>query len=133
PSANDFINELTAIQEQGGGHVDLTNTIALAERFRNAATRLAATEPGDVASRNAVLKKVTHQINPALYTIDGPFEFDPALQLPILPGLAPVKKLATLPFESDEWFFLQTSMVRQRNRIEAALLEACDLIETHLG
>jgi hypothetical protein len=133
PSANDFINELTAFQEKGGQHLDLTNTIALAERFRNAASRLAATAPTDLDARNALLKKVTHQINPALYTIDGPFEFDPALQLPILPGLSPVKKLATLEFESDDYFFLQTSMIRQRNRVETALLEACELIESHLG
>lgn len=133
PSANDFINELTGFQEKGGQHLDLSNTIAFAERFRNAATRLAATEPTDVSKRNALLKKVTHQINPALYTIAGPFEFDPALQLPILPGLSPVKKLATLEFESDDYFFLQTSMIRQRNRIEAALLEASELIENHLA
>jgi hypothetical protein len=133
PSANDFINELSSIQDQGGQHLDLRNTIALAERFRNAATALAADQPTDVETRNELMKKVTHQINPALYTIAGPFEFDPALQLPILPGLAPVKKLATLEFESDDYFFLQTSMMRQRNRIETALLEASELIEAYLG
>ena len=133
PSANDFITELTAFQEVGGEHVDLTGTIALAERYRAAAEKLAGSSVADLDARNALLKKVAHQVNPALFTIDGPFEFDPALQLPILPGLSPVKKLATLPADSDDYFFLQTAMVRQRNRIEAALLEASEMIENHLG
>ena len=49
---------------------------------------------------------------------------DPALQLPILPGLAPMNELATLDPESSEHRFLATKLLRQRNRIEDALQRA---------
>ena len=130
PSAQDFVEHLTAAQDAAGDHLDLRPLIAAAERFKAAAARLAASEPSDVHRRNEGLKRLTRIVNPALFTINGPYEMDPALQLPVLPGLAPVRELAALDPKSDEYSFLRTKIVRQRNRIHDALLQATELAET---
>ena len=54
---------------------------------------------------------------------------DPALQLPLLPGLAAMHELAHLPPDSDVFHFLLTRLRRQRNRTTDALIEATDLAE----
>jgi len=130
PSANDFLSGLTSLQETAGQYLDLSETIALAGRFREAASRLAMSVPGDIETRNQGLKRLAQIVNPALFTIDGPFEFDPALQLPVLPGLAPMQNLLTLEPASDAHRFLLTKLRRQQNRIGTALLDASDLAET---
>jgi hypothetical protein len=133
PSANDFIEHLTDLQQAAGSHLDLASTLALADRYKSAAEQLAATPAENAANRNAVMRKLTHLVNPALFTIDGPYEFDPALQLPVLPGLAPMKQLAGMDPKSDDYQFLLTKLRRQRNRIEDTLMQASELIESQLG
>ena len=133
PSANDFIEHLSELQQTAGSHLDLASTLALADRFKAAAEQLVASPPSDATARNAMMRKLTHLVNPALFTIDGPYEFDPALQLPVLPGLAPMKQLATMDPKSDDYQFLLTKLRRQRNRVEDTLLQASELIEGHLG
>ena len=130
PSANDFLTELTALQEKAGQYLNLTQTLALAERFEEAAAALATSTPSASATRNMGLKRISQVVNPALFTIAGPYEFDPALQLPILPGLAPMERLSALHPESSEHRFLLTSLIRQRNRIGDALLRACEIAES---
>lgn len=130
PSANDFLQQLTDLQEAAGTHLDLSEVIAAAERYRAAAERVATLAPADIESHNAALLRVTRIVNPALFTIDGPYEFDPALQLPVLPGLAPMRQLAVLDPGSDDYRFLWTSQIRQRNRIHDALLQATEVLES---
>ena len=129
PSADDFISQLTALQDVGGGHLDLTDLIESARRYRAAAERVAALEPVDIERHNRTLLSVTRIVNPALFTIDGPYEFDPALQLPILPGLAPIHDLAALDPQGDDYRFLWTSLIRQRNRIHDGLVSATELLK----
>ncbi len=125
PSANDFLTNLTDLQAVAGRYLDLTAALEAAGRYRDAAQRLAERGPGgEVARYNDAVLRVTRIINPALFTVDGPFEMDPALQLPVLPGLAPMRELAALDPASSEYRFLLTSLVRQRNRIEDALEQA---------
>ncbi|HEX5163931.1 MAG TPA: M28 family peptidase [Thermomicrobiales bacterium] len=125
PSANDFLTNLTALQEVAGQYLDLTPAIEAAQRYRAAAERLANQGAGsDVARYNATVLRVTRIVNPALFTIDGPYEMDPALQLPVLPGLASMRELATLDPASSEHRFLLTKLTRQRNRIQDALDQA---------
>jgi hypothetical protein len=130
PSANDFVVSLTEQQEIAGKHLDLSGVIAQANAYAAAAAKLASSEAKDVVARNNGMKRLSQIVNPALFTIDGPYEFDPALQLPVLPGLAPMKQLATLDPKSDEYQFLLTKLRRQRNRINDALLQATALAES---
>jgi hypothetical protein len=130
PAANDFVTQLGLLQEAAGQYLDLTPAIQAAERFRESAVTLAAQgSVADVARYNDAVLRITRIINPALFTIDGPYEFDPALQLPILPGLAPMRDLAVLDPTSDAHRFLHTKLQRQRNRIQDALQEATRAIE----
>jgi hypothetical protein len=129
PSADDFLTQLGALQEAAGRHLDLAPVIAAAERYRDTAARLAERGPrDDVARYNDAVLRVTRIVNPALFTIDGPYEVDPALQLPILPGLAPMRELAALDPASSAYRFLFTKLVRQRNRIQDALLQATEVL-----
>ena len=129
-SAQDFIDYLTSYQEQAGDHLDLSLLLATAERYKAAAQQLAEATPVDVALHNEGLKRLTRIVNPALFTVNGPYEADPALQLPVLPGLAPVRQLVGLETGSDAYGFLRTKLVRQRNRIHDALLQAVVLAES---
>ncbi len=134
PSARDFVEHLTALQDAAGEHLDLGELIAEAERLRAGAARLAALaegplDEGQVERLNAGMLALSRLLNPALFTIDGPYEFDPALQLPLLPGLAPLSELAALDPRSSEYRFLLTRLRRQRNRVHDALLQATRLVE----
>ncbi|MDI3341184.1 MAG: hypothetical protein QJR03_11710, partial [Sphaerobacter sp.] len=84
--------------------------------------------PEEAASDH--LRALSRIVNPALFTIAGDYEFDPALQLPVLPGLAPIRELATLDPDSDDYRFLRTQLLRQRNRIEDTLRRATALAES---
>lgn len=133
PSANDFIEYLTNYQEAAGSHLDLSEALTAAEAFRAAAEKLDQTPASDIAARNDGLKAITRIVNPVLFTVYGPYEMDPALQLPVLPGLAPVSKLAGLDPTSDDYHFLRTALVRQRNRVVDALAQATELAERLAG
>ncbi len=124
PSAEDFQSQLAELQASAGEHLDLSAVVDAAQQYRAEAERVANISPADIEAHNRALLTVTRIVNSALFTIDGPYEFDPALQLPVLPGLAPMRRLATLEPESDEYRFLATSLVRQRNRIHDALEQA---------
>lgn len=131
PAANDFQSHLAELDTVAGRVLDLGPVIRAADRFARAAEVVAGRGDGaDVEGRNQTLLAVSRAINPALFTIDGPFEMDPALQLPILPGLAPMRELAALDPALDAHRFLWTQLLRQRNRIEEALLTAAELLES---
>jgi N-acetylated-alpha-linked acidic dipeptidase len=128
-AAQEFLSILRELHSVGGEYLDLLGTIGFASEFAAAAERLANSKPMDHAARDAGLKQVGRILNPVLYTIDGPFEVDPALQLPLLPGLAPMRELATLDPASDNHRFLLTKLVRQRNRTDLALRDAANLAD----
>ena len=62
-----------------------------------------------------------------LFTVAGPYDFDPALQMPVLPGLARAAELAALDPASSDYRFLRTWLVRQRNRVADTLRHATRL------
>lgn len=128
PSAQDYIDHLSSLQDVGGSHLDLSHLIELAENYKSAAQRLNESPVTDEVALNRGLKNLTRVVNPALFTVDGPFEMDPALQLPVLPGLDPIRELATMESASDDYQFLLTKLRRQRNRIEDALLQAIEIV-----
>lgn len=126
-SAQDFIDHLTPLQGVAGQHLDLSGTIDIAQKYKAAAQRLSDSPTSDGAVLNEGLKRLTRIVNPVLFTVDGPYEMDPALQMPVLPGLAPLQELAKLEPTSSEFQFLLTKLRRQRNRVEDALLQATAL------
>ena len=69
---------------------------------------------------------MTRIVNPALFTIDGPYEMDPALQLPVLPGLAPMRELAALDPASSEHRFLLTSSSASATASRTRSIRRCE-------
>jgi hypothetical protein len=126
-TARDFVEALTTLQSRAGRHLDLTTTMRAAEAFRVAAERLSDVPRVEAPWLHEGLKRIARLVNPALFTVNGPFEMDPALQLPLLPGLAPMESLATLEPAGNDYRFLLTTLRRQQNRIEDALVEATAL------
>src|SRR5699024_3608393 len=91
PVANDFISRLKDYGSDAGVHLDLTVPAELAQEFLSRAELLhnAALEKGTETpdAYNAIHMRLSRILNPALFTVEGPYEFDPALQMPVLPGL----------------------------------------------
>lgn len=125
---------VAALKELGGPRAsfDLTTTAKLAGALRDAAARFdAGAKPqtdAAIARFNEVVVRLTHQLNATLYTKAGRFDQDPAAELPVLPLLARVKDLTTLPRDGDEYGFLETELVRARNEVDATLREAAEAI-----
>lgn len=126
-TARDFVEALTTLQSRAGQHLDLMTTIRAAEAFLVEAERLSNAPRVEAPWLHEGLKRIARIVNPALFTVYGPFEMDPALPLPLLPGLAPMEALAALEPAGNDYRFLLTALRRQQNRIEDALMEATAL------
>ncbi|MDR7417894.1 MAG: M28 family peptidase [Armatimonadota bacterium] len=149
PAARDFTTLLGELQEAGRGAFPLDDLITKATEFGELAARLeglrreldAATTgrrptrktTARVARLNRGLMALSRLINPVLYTVEGPYDHDPALQAPMLPGLQAVKRLAGLDPQSDDYGFLRTRLVRERNRVSDALQNASEHIALMLA
>jgi N-acetylated-alpha-linked acidic dipeptidase len=149
PAARDFSTLLGELAQAARGAVALDDLAAKAGEFGALAARLedvradlegatAGRRPaGKAAARIARLNRglmaLSRIINPVLYTVEGPYDHDPALQAPMLPGLQAAKKLAALDPHSDDYGFLSTRLVRERNRVADALHNATEHIELMLA
>lgn len=135
PVADDFILRMEGYREVAGDEFDFEDALMRAQAFRTSvlALRQAVAEAGaDQTERfNRLHLRLSRLLNPVLFTITGPYEFDPALQMPVLPGLARTSELPGLT--GDEYAFLKTELVRQRNRIADTLQAAIELIDEFTG
>jgi hypothetical protein len=128
PIAASYVSALQDDATAAGQSFDLTSTIAAAKDLAEAATRFdAVPKPQDAARAevfNRLVVRITHALNATLYTSAGRFDQDPAAAEPMLPLLARVRDLPSLPADGDEFGFLTTSLVRGRNVVEATLRDA---------
>jgi len=135
PVADDFIARMRDYAEAAGDHIDLSDAMRRAETFRASALALRQRVAGGDARQaerlTALHLRLSRLLNPVLFTILGPYEFDPALQMPVLPGLARVAELPDLS-GGDAYEFLRTELVRQRNRIADTLQTAIEAIDAVL-
>ncbi|MDQ6908502.1 MAG: M28 family peptidase [Chloroflexota bacterium] len=134
--ARDFATRLAEIAAETGDRFDFAPAQESATRFGTVAEQLEQTRQqlaasGSIEQRRALdagLLRLSRILNPALYTVSGAYDQDPALQVPLLPGLSRAAALRTLDPASDAAGFLVTRLVRERNRIvdalEAAVVEA---------
>lgn len=129
-SARDFIDQLAVYQEGAGGHLELGSALEAAGAYRDAAERLKTSAIAETLTLNEGLKQITRIVNPVLFTINGPYDMDPALQMGVLPGLASVQQLVNLDPQSSDYRFLRTRLVRQRNRVVDALRQATKLAQS---
>jgi N-acetylated-alpha-linked acidic dipeptidase len=136
PIGSAYVAALSDLASAAGSAFDLSATVKAATALEDAARRFdlaprPATETG-IAAFNRLAIRLTHDLNSTLYTSTGRFDQDPAAELPVLPLLARVKDLATLPRDGDAFGFLETRMIRGRNEVEARLREAAEAIDTYL-
>jgi len=140
-TGREFESVLQQLHEKASDAFDLQPAIAQARRFIGLAVRLNAARTGvttDTArSRfNALLLRLGRVLNPAMYSVSGRFHHDPAEWTPMmgtktdyrLSGLARVAGLQALE-RRPEQAFLRAQLVRERNRVVTALLDASALIE----
>jgi N-acetylated-alpha-linked acidic dipeptidase len=135
PVADDFISRMEGYREAAAGQFDFEDALTRARTFRTSALALrqvlgkGGTEQTE--RFNKLHLRLSRLLNPVLFTITGPYEFDPALQMPVLPGLARTSELPML--SGNDYEFLKTETVRQRNRISDALQTAIELIDESAG
>ena len=126
-AADEIATVAAGYDEAAGDAFDLSDTVALAREL--AAAIRAANLPGLASDQaNALNIALSRLLVPVNYTRSGPFDHDLALRSDPLPGLAAAGELATLSPADDLYHFLRTQLRRERNRIDAALRAALDLV-----
>ncbi|MEZ4560711.1 MAG: hypothetical protein R2854_30465 [Caldilineaceae bacterium] len=105
----------------------------LAQQCAAVAAADASGDEGELASPavidlNRTLMTLSRILIPVTYTAAGQFDHDPAWGQPHLPGLAGARRLAQLDPASDDYHFLHTRLVRNRNQVDFALRQALDVV-----
>ena len=140
-------NLLRGLQDAAGEAFDLTPPLealdrlaALTERLTTAIERIRAL-PGRgtrrqraaAAAINEGLMQLGRALIPITYTAAGPFDHDPAVSIPPIPGLEPAARLGALPPGSDDRKTLHVRLVRERNKLVRAVQLATEAVERALG
>jgi peptidase M28-like protein len=137
PIADAYVAALKDLSVSAGSAFDLASTVNLATALRVAAARFdRAQKPAtdaEIDEFNTMVVSITHELNSSLYTKSGRFDQDPAAELPVFPSLARVKELVTLPREGNEFGFLETEMIRERNKVDSTIREITDTIDRYLS
>lgn len=135
PVVLDLEATLSRLQAQAGEQLDLSVAIKRAGQLAQGVTRLTArataaatTDLILITSLNNRMKRLSRALIPVTYTAAGHFDHDPAWPMGHLPLLQAVSQLASLAPESDEYHFLHTQLVRNRNAINWALRQAVDIV-----
>jgi hypothetical protein len=121
---------LSALEGRLNGLVDLSATYSRAERLRTTLAGLyaaAASADSAAAARpvNDALIGIGRELVRVLYSSHGAYRQDPALHIPLLPDFA----AAADAVGSVPDGVLRTELVRARNRLDSALLNATDLAQ----
>lgn len=128
-----FEEALAAYQEQAGQRFDFSPVVADLEELRGALDRfyastdaLSSGDPTDAAARHAarVQRTLARILVPVNYARQGRFWQDPAQNVPALPDLALVGKLAAAEEGTHEAHAAQVSLQRGMNRVRWALRQA---------
>ena len=129
--ANYLLAELSTLTKLLDGRFDLSVVTARAERLRkNASAMKHCTAPPE--RRNAALIAVSRALVPVDYSTGDRFGQDAALAQTAYPSLQPLRRLATLPADSDDAKHLTVRMMRARNRVAVALRDANTALENCL-
>src|SRR6185312_7314015 len=122
-----------------GEHFDFTPVTEALARLDDAVTRLqiaiASQETRRTADArrdgviNRGLQRIGHALIPIDYTASGQFDHDGAVPTRPLPSLQAATALHAMDPESDAYHFLQTRLVRERNRVVLGLRDATAVID----
>lgn len=141
------VGDLTAtvgqIQAKAGDHFDLQPVStelkeldAAIDRLKERVAALSAAgapDPTVAAIINKGIMRLGRALIPVDYTNTGQFDHDLAVPTKPLPSLQAAASLATLDPESDEYHFLRTRLVRERNRAVYGLRQAIHAVDETLA
>lgn len=119
---------LRDLQAACGDRLDLSPVARELATLRSSADALrahaATARADDARAINRGLTGISRSLIPIDYTRTGQFDHDLAVPTSPLPGLQGVRRLASLSPGTDEYEFLVTRLVRERNRAVSGMREA---------
>lgn len=123
----ELAGEVGALQEQADGHLDLSPALERLGELAAALGHLQQSAPPPAVLNRATLA-IVRALTPINYTASGPFDHDAAIPARPLPGLQEAARLPRLDPASNAYRFLQTKLVRERNRVVWAIGEALESV-----
>lgn len=135
---DEIVSALQKYQENAGAIIDLDpiieKSLALRESLQQLNSRLDGEGLGEREQgyANKTLCDLARILVTLNYTEAGAFEHDLALHAPAVPALHAMPHLAELNPESDEFRFLRTQLVRQRNRVAFDVRQAQERVNAAL-
>ncbi len=136
-AAADLRANLEAVAKASGPSLDLSPALSAASSLEELCARLSKAAAGVTPARarviNACLQALGRALIPATYTATVNYAHDPALETEFLPLLRQARRLGEIAPESAEARFLLVDLVRARNVVTGALLQACRHAETCLA
>jgi hypothetical protein len=127
--AREIASAVRSYADAAGMLLDLVRTVTLAEEVAEVIDdSLRRSDRLDQTNRK--IHSVLRALIPVNYTRSGPFDHDLALATPPVPGLSGALELAVSNPDSDDFHVTGAKLVRERNRVEAALRQAAALVES---
>jgi len=140
PVADEMATALAQYQTAVGAHFAFGSVAARLAALKEIGAKLdaALASPGagmDLAQSQAVnraIMRAQRHLIPINYTQAGEFDHDPAIFQPVLPSMAEARKLTRLDPAANSYRFLQTKLLRARNKVVAHLDWAIESLEAAL-
>ena len=142
PAVVEELQNLVAdLQAKAGSHFDLSPVSerldaleSAVQKFqgRVAALERGAMDEGPAWTVNRCLMELGRTLIPVNYLRSGQFDQDLAVPTEPLPGLQRAGTLASMVRGSDDWHFLITRLVRERNRVIHGITAATRAVEEAL-
>ncbi len=141
-AVDEILEHLHEYQQACDGHFDLGPAISAADELRSElakfyerveevlAMRSSASREKAARRINRAMMELARVLVPINYARGERFDHDPAISLPPLPRIEPVKQLPELAGDKSRYRFLQTQMIRERNKATHALLAARRIAES---
>jgi len=136
PVVADMLSTLEELQIAAAGTLDVGILLDRGTRLAQAVLDLhqrcagvdGSTDETAIQTLNRQIKGLSRLLIPLIYTQAGRFDHDPAWTLPPLPTLQDARTLSHLSPDSDEYHFLHTQLMRNRNGVALILREALELL-----
>lgn len=106
-----FIAELA---QAAAGHLDLSEVLARLDRIAELSEGVRERAPEEA---NRIIREVSHLLTTISFTHGDRFDHDPAIPTPPVPALDAARRLASLDPNSNDYGFLLTRLVRNRNQV----------------
>lgn len=113
------------LQEAAAGHLDLQPVLTELDNIVSRAGKLGSLT---AAEANEAIKQATHLLTSVSFTSGNRFDHDPAIPTPPLPALDAARRLPKLDADSNEYGFLLTRLIRNRNQVVHQLQRTASLL-----